>query len=99
MCSSDLKLFVIDKNTFEKEFKFEDFGIKLVNENNKTIIDNLQWNGLAKKSGFELGDYITELKVENINRPNKDLVYPIAISVLLIFGYFNYRRSSLTSRS
>jgi TRAP-type uncharacterized transport system fused permease subunit len=93
------KLFVIDKNTFEKEFKFEDFGIKLVNENNKTIIDNLQWNGLAKKSGFELGDYITELKVENINRPNKDLVYPIAISVLLIFGYFNYRRSSLTSRS
>jgi hypothetical protein len=93
------KLFVIDKNTFEEEFKFEDYGIKLVNENNKTIIDHLQWNGLAKKSGFELGDYITELKVENINRPNKDFVYPIAIFVLLIFGYFNYRRSSLTSRS
>jgi TRAP transporter 4TM/12TM fusion protein len=93
------KLFVIDKNTFEKEFKFEDYGIKLVNENSKTIIDNLQWNSLAKKNGFELGDYITELKVENINRPNKDLVYPIAIFVLLIFGYFNYRRSSLTPRS
>jgi TRAP transporter 4TM/12TM fusion protein len=86
------KLFVIDKNTFEEEYNLEDFGINLVKENNKIIVDNLKWNGQAKKSGFEMGDYISEFKIENSNRPSKLFVYPIAILFLLIFGYLNYRR-------
>src|SRR6056300_23583 len=86
------KLFVIDKNTFEEEYNLEDYGINLVKENNKIIVDNLKWNGQAKKSGFEMGDYISEFKVENSNRPSKLFVYPIAILFLLIFGYLNYRR-------
>ena len=91
---------MIDKNTFEEEYSLEDYGISLVNENNKIIVDNLKWNGQAKKSGFEMGDYISELKIENSNRPNKIVVYPIAILCLLIFGYLNYRRKEqLTSRT
>jgi TRAP transporter 4TM/12TM fusion protein len=86
------KLFVIDKNTFEEEYNLEDYGINLVKEKNKIIVDNLKWNGQAKKSGFEMGDYISELKIENSNRPSKVVVYPIAILFLLIFGYLNYRR-------
>jgi TRAP transporter 4TM/12TM fusion protein len=86
------KLFVIDKNTFEEEYNLEDYGINLVKENNKIIVDNLKWNGQAKKSGFEMGDYISEFKIENSNRPSKLFVYPIAILFLLIFGYLNYRR-------
>ena len=86
------KLFVIDKNTFEEEYNLEDYGIHLVKENNKIIVDNLKWNGQAKKSGFEMGDYISEFKIENSNRPSKLFVYPIAILFLLIFGYLNYRR-------
>ena len=86
------KLFVIDKNTFKKEYNLQDYGISLINENDKIIIDNLKWNGQAKKSGFETGDYISELKIENSNRPNKIVVYPIAILFLLIFGYLNYKR-------
>ena len=86
------KLFVIDKNTFEEEYNLEDYGINLVKEKNKIIVDNLKWNGQAKKSGFEMGDYISELKIENSNRPSKLYVYPIAGIFLLIFGYLNYRR-------
>jgi len=86
------KLFVIDKNTFEEEYNLEDYGINLVKQNNKIIVDNLKWNGQAKKSGFEMGDYISEFKIENSNRPSKLFVYPIAILLLLIFGYLNYRR-------
>ena len=86
------KLFVIDKNTFEEEYNLEDYGINLVKENNKIIVDNLKWNGQAKKSGFEMGDFISEFKIENSNRPSKLFVYPIAILLLLIFGYLNYRR-------
>ena len=83
---------MIDKNTFEEEYNIEDYGINLVKEKNKIIVDNLKWNGQAKKSGFEMGDYISELKIENSNRPSKLFVYPIAILFLLIFGYLNYRR-------
>ena len=86
------KLFMNDKNTFEEEYNLEDYGINLVKENNKIIVDNLKWNGQAKKSGFEIGDYISEFKIENSNRPSKLFVYPIAILFLLIFGYLNYRR-------
>jgi TRAP transporter 4TM/12TM fusion protein len=86
------KLFVINKNTFEEEYNLENYGISLIKENNKIIVDNLKWNGQAKKSGFEMGDYISELKIENSNRPSKLYVYPIAGIFLLIFGYLNYRR-------
>ena len=83
---------MIDKNTFEEEYNLEDYGINLVQENDKMIVDNLKWNGQAKKSGFKMGDYISELKIENSNRPSKLVVYPIAILFLFFFGYLNYRR-------
>jgi hypothetical protein len=86
------KLFVIKKNTFETEYNLEQYGINLVREENKIIVDTLQWNGKAKKSGFETGDYISEFKVENTDRPNKGIVYPIAILLLIIFGFLNFRR-------
>ena len=86
------KLFVIKKNTFEGEYSMEDYGITLTKQDDKILIDNLKWNGEAKKSGFEIGDYISEFKIENSNRPSKNIVYPIAILLLLMFGYFNLRR-------
>ncbi len=45
-----------------------------------------------KKSGFETGDFISEFKIENLDRPNKRIIYPLAILLLIIFGYLNYRR-------
>ena len=89
------KLFVIEKNTFENEFNLEEYGINLIKENDKILVDTIKWNGQAKKSGIEMGDYITEFKTENSNRPNKKIVYPIAFLLLLIFGYFNKRRKSI----
>ena len=86
------KLFVIKKNTFETEYSLEQYGISLIREENRVIVDTLQWNGKAKKSGFETGDYISEFKIENADRPNKGIIYPIAILLLIIFGYFNSRR-------
>ncbi|MDC0585984.1 DUF3394 domain-containing protein, partial [Candidatus Pelagibacter sp.] len=59
------KLFVISKNTFEEEYNIEEYGIDLIKDENRIIVDNLKWNGEAKKSGFEIGDYISEFKTEN----------------------------------
>jgi TRAP transporter 4TM/12TM fusion protein len=86
------KLFVIKKNTFENEYNLEQYGISLVKKENMIVVDTLKWNGKAKKSGFEIGDYISELKIENLDRPNKIIIYPLAILLLIIFGYFNSRR-------
>ena len=86
------KLFVINKNTFESEYSLEQYGISLIRENDRVVVDTLQWNGEAKKIGFETGDYISEFKLENADRPNKGIIYPIAILLLIIFGYFNSRR-------
>ena len=49
---------------------------------------------LAKKSGFETDDILTEVKIENKNRPNKNIIYPFSLLLLLLFGYLNYRKKS-----
>ena len=56
------------------------------------IIDKVKWNGLAKKSGIVMGDMISEFKVENLDRPNKAIIYPFALILLFGFGFLNYKR-------
>ena len=31
-------------------------------------------------------------KIENSDKPSKNIVYPIAILLLVVFGYFNLKR-------
>jgi hypothetical protein len=83
------KLFVIKKSTFENEYNMDEYGINLIKDKNRIVVDTLKWNGKAKKDGFEIGDYISEFKIENSDRPDKKIIYPIAILLLLIFGYLN----------
>ena len=87
-------LFVIEKNTFSNQYNVEEYGIDLINEGDKILVDTIKWNGKAKKDGFEMGDYITEFKIENSNRPDKKLIYPVALFLLLVFGYLNMRRTN-----
>ena len=87
------KLFVIDKESFQDKYNLEDFGIKLVDENGQVVVNKLNWKGQAKKNGIQMGDIISNLKIENTERPNKVIVYPFALILLLIFGYFNSTRN------
>ncbi len=89
------KLFVIDKGKFEKEYNLEEYGVNLIDQNDQLIVDKLNWKGEAKKSGIQMGDIISNFKIENPERPNKAIVYPFAFLALLIFGYFNYRRKNI----
>jgi len=86
------KLFVIHKNSFDENYSLNDYGITLADQEGKTIIDTFDWKGLAKKDGMEMGDIITEFKIENLDRPNKAIVYPFALLILFGFGYLNYIR-------
>ena len=86
------RLFVINKNSFEENYFLKEYGIDLIDDEGRITVDMLKWNGLAKKDGFETGDVITEFKVENLDRPNKSIIYPFSLMLLFIFGYLNYRR-------
>jgi len=86
------KLFVIKKNSFNENYSLKDYGITLIDQEGKTTIDTLDWKGLAKKDGIEMGDIITEFKIENLDRPSKAIVYPFALLFLVGFGFLNYRR-------
>jgi len=87
------KLFVIDKGSFDKGFNLENYGLVLTEKENNLIVKSLDWKSLAKKSGIEVGDIISNFKTENLDRPNKAVIYPFAAFLLFIFGLFNYRRS------
>ena len=93
------KLFIITKNTFENKFNLEEYGINLIRDENKILVDTLTWNGLAKKEGFETGDFISEFKIENLDRPNKGIIYPLAILLLIIlllllFFFFFFKQKT-----
>ena len=66
--------------------------MNLFKDGDKIVVDTLKWDGLAKKEGFEMGDIISEFKTENLDRPNKFIVYPFSFILLFIFGFLNYRR-------
>jgi len=78
------KLFVINKDNFKENYSLEDYGINLVDKEGRMTIDTLKWDGLAKKSGVETGDVISEFKIENLEQPDKAIIYPFAL--LLLFG-------------
>ena len=86
------KLFVIGKGKFEKEYNLENYGVTLLEQNGQLAIEKLNWKGEAKKSGIQMGDIISNFKIENPDRPNKIIVYPFALLAFSIFGYLNYRR-------
>jgi len=89
------RLFVIEKESFENEYSLEEAGIILADIEGRITVDNLKWNGLAKKMGTETGDVISEFKIENLDRPNKAIIYPFSLVIFCIFGYLNYRRKSV----
>ena len=79
---------------FKNDYKIQNYGINLIEQDNKLIVDKLDWKGEAKKSGIQMGDIISNFKIENPERPNKAIIYPFAFMFLLIVGFMNYRRKS-----
>ncbi len=85
------KLFVIDKGSFKNEYNLEEFGMNLADESGQVTVDKLNWKGQAKKSGIQMGDVISNFKIENPDRPNKSIVYPFALILLFLFGFTNFK--------
>ena len=61
-------------------------------KNSKIIINKVTWDRFSKKSGVKTSDIISDFKVENLERPNKAIVYPFSFLILFEFWLFNYKR-------
>jgi len=51
-------------------------------EDGRYAVTDLQFNGLAEQAGLEIGDYVTEVDVEQVGQPPKQLVYPFGLALL-----------------
>ena len=71
-------------------------AMTLVDQNDQLTVDKLNWKGEAKKSGIQMGDIISNFKIENPDRPNKAIIYPFALLFLLFFGYINFKSGKLS---
>ena len=70
------------------------YGVTLeVIEGGRYEVAELAFSGLAEQAGLELGDYVTDVDVEQVGLPAKELVYPFGLALLaLVIGSQLIRR-------
>jgi TRAP transporter 4TM/12TM fusion protein len=74
------------------------FGLKIEKEKDgRFAVVDLTPNGAAEKVKMDFGDYVTSVEVEQIGRPAKELVYPIALILLggVLLVQLNRRKREL----
>jgi hypothetical protein len=71
----------------------EFYGLVLEQEpDGRFYVSDLTFNGLAEQAGFEFGDYVTEVDVEQLNRPAKEWVWPIAFGLIGLVFFLQWPR-------
>lgn len=69
------------------------FGLELRKDGDKFEVANVGFTGPAGKAKIDFGDIVTAVDVEQIGRPAKEWVYPLALALLgLILGWQMFRR-------
>jgi TRAP transporter 4TM/12TM fusion protein len=53
-------------------------------EDDRYEVVDLAFSGLAEQAGLEIGDYVTEVDVEQVGQPPKQLVYPFGLALLAV---------------
>ena len=80
------------KNSIKDSYTLSELGIETTTQKNLTVIGKIKWNSPAKKAGLESEDIINEIKIENLERPKKEIVYPISLGIFIILSFLHYRR-------
>jgi hypothetical protein len=64
---------------------FVRYGITIEpTDDDRYAVADLAFGGLAEQIGLELGDYVTDVDVEQVGLPSKQLVYPFALALLAV---------------
>ena len=77
------KLFVVETPEGEAWGRGGPYGIELAQaEDGRKRVANLDFNGPAEQAGLGFGDFVTEIDVEQLDRPPKEIVYPFGLVLL-----------------
>ncbi|MCH8110878.1 MAG: TRAP transporter permease [Proteobacteria bacterium] len=77
------KLFVLETPEGEAWGRGGPYGIELAQaEDGRKRVANLDFNGPAEQAGLGFGDFVTEIDVEQLDRPPKEIVYPFGLVLL-----------------
>ena len=59
------------------------YGVKLEPaDGGRYEVTDVAFNGIAEKAGVDFGDYVTDVYVEQVDRPARERVYPFALVLL-----------------
>ena len=88
------KLFVIDTPEAGAVTQLPPYGVQLVPaDEGRYAVSGLAFGGPAEQIGVKRDDLITDVDVEQLDRPPKELIYPFALAVLgLVIGLQYARR-------
>ena len=67
-------------------------GINLRTSEGGYFVDQLTYNGLAKKAGLEIEDQITSTEISNLNPLGRVWGYGAGLLLLALIGFFQWRR-------
>jgi TRAP transporter 4TM/12TM fusion protein len=77
------KLFVIKTPETTAKDEYGTYGLKMEPaDDGRFEVTDVKMMGLAEKRGLEFGDYITDVDVEQVGRPPKEVIYPFALLLL-----------------
>lgn len=65
-------------------------------ENGRLTVSNTIFNGAGEKAGLTFGDYITNVDIEQLERPAKEWIYPIGFLILALV--FVIQRNNLKQK-
>ena len=77
------KLFVIEAPAAGAADVQQSFGVTLeAAPDDRFEVVDLAFDGLAERRGLKWGDFVTEVDVEQLDQPAKQLIYPFALALL-----------------
>ncbi|MEE2746293.1 MAG: TRAP transporter permease [Pseudomonadota bacterium] len=91
------KLFTFEAKSQGRVKLPEHLGFSLREENNHYVIDQLAFNGKAKRKGIDFGDQLTAIEVRNPNHLSKNWGYIFGLLLLSMIFFRQYKRKSMIS--
>jgi len=93
------KLFTFEPENQGKVKLPEHLGFSLRQEKNKYVVDELAFNGKAKRKGVDFDDHLTAIEVRNPNRLSKNWGYIFGLLLLSMIFFRQYKRKSMVGHN
>ncbi len=93
------KLFVFEVPAGTRDTPLSELiGVSLEPEDDRYWVSDLAFRGAAEAKGMFFGDYVTDITVQSLDRPPRELVYPLVLVLLALVVAAQHRRRTASAR-